>query len=108
MGPSLANEVLMLGRKLNATEALECGFVSSLFPDALLEDATVERATHLAACPPGAVQAAKKLARDAQRDELYRAMHAEISLLRRLWASPEAIEAVVGFLSRKKDAKAKL
>ena len=32
MGPSLANEVILFGRRLSAQEALSCGFVSAILP----------------------------------------------------------------------------
>jgi len=39
LGPSLANDVLVFGRKITAQEMLACGFASRVLPDAGFQDA---------------------------------------------------------------------
>jgi peroxisomal 3,2-trans-enoyl-CoA isomerase len=104
MGPGRATEALLLGRKLTALEAEERGLVASVVEDALLASTARRAAEALAALPPTSVRASKRLIREGgwNADELRAANTRECSVLAERWASEEAAEAIVKFLSKGK------
>ena len=101
MGHSLAGEVLHLGRKLNAQEALECGFVSRVFPAADFRDEVEKWAKLMATSPPNALKSSKSLVRDPIKESLRKANRAECEMLVKLWQSQECFQAIMNFMKRK-------
>lgn len=66
VGISKAAELTFTGRTLNASEALACGLVSEVVPDAALLGRAQELAKEIATNPPHALRMAKRLLREAQ------------------------------------------
>ncbi len=103
MGQSLANQVLMFGRPLDCTEALNAGLVSEVVSGDLktFHDAVQKKAVSVASLPPGAVLGMKALMRDWERSHLHAVNDKETSLLQERWVSEEFMMATIAFLTRK-------
>ena len=67
VGWSKAAEMSLTGDMIDATEALACGLVSKVVPDAELLDAARAQARRIAANPPFAVRMTKRLDRKSTR-----------------------------------------
>jgi enoyl-CoA hydratase/carnithine racemase len=65
IGWAKASELIFTGRTLSAKECLEWGLVNDVVPDAALADATRALAAEIAANAPLAVQASKRMMRQA-------------------------------------------
>jgi peroxisomal 3,2-trans-enoyl-CoA isomerase len=111
MGRLKANEMLLLGKKFNAKEAL----AANLLNDVL--EATGDKflslvhaiAKQLASYPPQALQLSKRLIRNSRRLELMDLVNREeVELLGDRWASAECMEAVLNFFNRRQPRTAKL
>lgn len=68
VGPAVAKEMLMSGRRLSAREALEVGLVNQVVPDSLLRRTTVELAATIAANAPFSVASAKAMVDQCRHD----------------------------------------
>lgn len=66
IGISKAAELTFTGRTINPAEALACGLVSEVVPDAALLDRAKALAHEIAQNPPQALRMAKRLLREAQ------------------------------------------
>ncbi len=67
VGLSKASEMAYTGDAIDAGEALACGLVSRVVPDAALLDEALALAGRIAANPPQALRMTKRLLRDAQQ-----------------------------------------
>jgi enoyl-CoA hydratase/carnithine racemase len=99
-GFARASEWLMFAEAIDMERAREAGLINAIVAPEELSAFAMERATALAARPTGSVLLAKKLLRDPHRAELKAAMAREGSHFRERLASPEAAEAIQGFLTR--------
>jgi enoyl-CoA hydratase/carnithine racemase len=70
VGFAKASEMALTGDQLSAAEALACGLVSKVVPDAELMDAARAIATRIAANPPQAVRMTRRLLREAWNAKL--------------------------------------
>jgi enoyl-CoA hydratase/carnithine racemase len=70
VGFSKACEMAFTGDQLDAQQALACGLVSQVVPDAELMDAARKLAKRIAANPPQAVRLTKRLMREGQHNRL--------------------------------------
>jgi len=70
VGLSKAFEMALTGDTLDAQQALACGLVSQVVPDAELLDAARKLARRIAANPPQAVRMTKRLIREGQNTRL--------------------------------------
>lgn len=68
VGPAVAKEMLMTGRRLSAREALEIGLVNQIVPDASLRQATLDLAAAIGANAPYSVASAKAMVNQCRRD----------------------------------------
>jgi enoyl-CoA hydratase/carnithine racemase len=88
MGSSLATDMLLLGRKLTATEALHIGLVSQVHPPAQLMNAVRKVIAEQLLClpqPAASVSAYKRVMSGSHKQQLEQALHVEfIELDRRL------------------------
>jgi len=102
MGRARAFELLVMGRPLSAAAAKEAGIVTAVVPAAELESAALAAAREIAALPPHAVAASRRLIRGnvAQIDGH---IDAEAEAFRKRLASPEAKAAFAAFLGKKKE-----
>lgn len=95
IGLGRAKELVMTGRRVKAEEALAWGLVNRVVPrDHLLEEA-VGWARELAAGPPLAIAAAKRLATGAFETPLAAGLEREAMVNRRLLATEDFREAVM-------------
>jgi peroxisomal 3,2-trans-enoyl-CoA isomerase len=107
MGALKANEMLLLGKKFSAHEALKANLLNDVFPEK--EDKFVEKvfaiARQIASYPPEAVQLSKRLIRNNRRLALLDTVNKEeVELLGDRWASAECMQAVMNFMSRRQKA----
>jgi len=101
MGHARAFELLVMGRALTAAAAKEAGIVNAVVPAADLESTALAAARAIAALPPHAVAASRRLMR-SHVAEIGARIDAEADAFRRRLASPEAKAAFAAFLNKKK------
>lgn len=101
MGVSMANEVLLGGRKLSAQEALEYRLVSRVVAHQDLRGEAQAYAATMAKLPPRALQLSKDLVMQPRRTRLHEVCKVECEVLRQRWLSQEAMDAVMRFMARK-------
>ena len=101
MGHARAFELLVMGRPLTATAAKEAGIVNTVVAAAELESAALASAREIAALPPHAVAASRRLMRGAQA-QIDGHIEAEAEAFRKRLVSPEAKAAFAAFLNKKK------
>lgn len=100
MGESRARRVFMSSRKFSAQEAEQLGLLASVVPAQVLDTAINDEVLPYLSCAPGAVAAAKALARalgpkiDSQTIEM------TVSALITQWESNEAEQGIAAFLSK--------
>ena len=68
VGPAIAKEMLMTGRRLSAHEALAVGLVNRVVPDPLLRQTTLEIAGTIAANAPFSVASTKAMVEQCRHD----------------------------------------
>eukprot|EP00118_Oscarella_pearsei_P001575 m.7802 g.7802 ORF g.7802 m.7802 type:complete len:384 (+) comp19665_c0_seq2:13-1164(+) len=102
MGLSKANEVLLLSRKLTATEAMERNLVTAVFPHDRFREEADKHVQKLAASPPKATQASKRIIRNNMIPALLEVNRRECEVLVEQWMSDEFVQAMMKFFQRKK------
>ncbi|WP_299915717.1 crotonase/enoyl-CoA hydratase family protein [uncultured Roseobacter sp.] len=102
MGASRARRVFMSARIFGAAEAVDLGILArSVPPDGLAEAIEAEVLPYLA-CAPGAVAAAKQLARDLGPRIDASVVDHTISALAAQWETEEAAEGIAAFFDKRK------
>ncbi|GJD38740.1 enoyl-CoA hydratase-related protein [Methylobacterium bullatum] len=96
-----ATELLLLSQPFDAEEVLRLGLVNAIAPSDLLLDHALAQAARLAALPPGAVAATRRLIRGNQA-EVEAALEAEAVAFEARLRAPEAQEAFARFLGKSK------
>ncbi|HBB94988.1 MAG TPA: enoyl-CoA hydratase [Blastocatellia bacterium] len=96
-----AAELIMLGQPFGATLAAEIGLVTEVVPDARVLDRAMETASKLAAKPPGALQACKRLMKHSQREQIAQAIKVENEEFASRVRSAEAKEAFTAFIEKR-------
>ena len=102
LGHRRAAELLMLGDMFDARRAVELGIVNATCPDGNAYAHAYERAQALAAKPPEALRLTKELMKRGQREMVRDQMQVESALFAERLASPEAREAMLAFMERRK------
>ena len=102
VGYSKACEMAFTGDMLNASEALACGLVSRVVPDAALLDAAKALAERIAVNPPYAVRMAKRLLIEGRHSRLDTLLELSASLQALAHATEDHREAVNAFLEKRK------
>ncbi|XP_026683280.1 enoyl-CoA delta isomerase 2, mitochondrial isoform X2 [Diaphorina citri] len=100
-GNSVASELLYTGRKLNAQEALQYGFVSGVFTTEEIERDLWPRIHAWAKLPPQSMIFAKQLVRVPMLSMLHEANKRECKRLEERWESEEFMNAITAFFNRK-------
>lgn len=100
LGMAVANDVLLAGRVLTASEALNHGLVARVFADGELMNEVQEIAKAIAASSPVALKQSKALIRN-QRDEVAGHMAAEIKIFAAQLQSPDFAESVAAKLQKR-------
>ena len=101
IGFSKAAEMSLTGDMLNAEEALACGLVSRVVPDADLLDAARALASKIAANPPFAVRMTKRLLWEARRADLATVLEMSAAMQAVAHATGDHEEAVDAFLEKR-------
>jgi len=101
MGHARAFSLLVMGKSLTAEEAKSAGIVNAVVPAAEVEVQALATAKEIAALPPEAVLASRRLIRGSV-EEIVARIDEEAAEFKRRLASPEAQAAFMAFLSRKK------
>src|ERR1700741_3330906 len=96
-----AAELILLGHPFDATVATEIGLVTRVVPDEKLLATATETAEKLAAKPPGALQACKRLMKHSQREQIAQAIKVENEEFASRVRSAEAKEAFTAFLEKR-------
>ena len=96
-----AAELFLTGEFFDAKRAMEMGLVTRVVPDADLAATANETAGKLAAKPPSALQAIKKLLRRSSREGVEQAIKAEVGEFAARLRSAEAKEAFTAFLEKR-------
>lgn len=108
MGHQRAFELLCLGEPFTAEDGLRAGFVNRIVAAADLEAQARKSALRLAAKPPGALAAARRLLKGTTEAEALARIKQEGQVFADLLGSPEAKEAFAAFLEKRKPDFAKL
>jgi enoyl-CoA hydratase/carnithine racemase len=93
--------LILLGLPFDARRAAELGLVTHVAPDRDLLATATEVARKLAAKPPGALRASKRLMKAAFVDQIKAAMELENKEYSVLVRSEEAKEAFAAFLEKR-------
>jgi enoyl-CoA hydratase/carnithine racemase len=101
VGYSRACEMAFTGDMLTAQEALACGLVSRVVPDAELLDAAKALAGRIAVNPPYAVRMAKRLLIEGRHSRLDTVLELSASLQALAHATGDHREAVNAFLEKR-------
>jgi enoyl-CoA hydratase/carnithine racemase len=100
MGHARAFELLCLGEAFDAERALQAGIVNRIVPVAELEGQVLKAAKRLAAKPPGALAAARKLMK-GDPTEILAQIKREGEVFAERMGSPEAKEAFTALLEKR-------
>ena len=101
MGMQRAFELLCLGEPFDAQRGYEAGLVTHVVKSGQLEAAAMKAAARLAAKPPGALAAARRLLR-GDRSAIVAQIEKETEVFSERLASGEAQEAFNAFLEKRK------
>jgi enoyl-CoA hydratase/carnithine racemase len=102
VGYSKACEMAFTGDTLDAAEALACGLVSTVVPDAELIAAAKALAHRVAVNPPYAVRMAKRLLMEGRHTRLDTLLEMSAAMQALTHATPDHREAVDAFLEKRK------
>jgi enoyl-CoA hydratase/carnithine racemase len=101
VGYSKASEMAFTGDMLDAAEALACGLVSRVVPDAELLDAAMALARRIAANPPQAVRLTKRLIREGRHTRLDTLLEMSAVMQSLVHATADHREAVTAFVEKR-------
>ena len=101
IGWSKAAEMALTGDAISAAEALACGLVSQVVPDAELMDAARALARRIAANPPYAVRMTKRLLWEGRRADLASLLEMAAPMQALAHATGDHDEAVEAFLAKR-------
>jgi enoyl-CoA hydratase/carnithine racemase len=101
VGFSKASEMAFTGDMLDAAEALACGLVSRVVPDAELLDAARSLAARIAANPPHAVRMTKRLLREGRTASLAGILETSAAAQALCHTTADHHEAVSAFLEKR-------
>jgi len=101
VGFSMASEMAFTGDMLSASEALACGLVSRVVPDAELMESTRALALRIAANPPHAVRMTKRLLREGRTATLAGILETSAAAQALCHTTADHKEAVAAFLEKR-------
>ena len=99
VGLRKANEMLMLGRPLNAQEAVTAGLINEVQDDVLAYAQKI--AKHLAGQAPDALRQTKALLKSSKQLQLEDVIAEEIDVFKALLQGPEFAEAAAAFFEKR-------
>lgn len=101
VGWSKAAEMALTGDLIDANDALACGLVSQVVPDAELMDAARALARRIAANPPHAVRMTKRLLWEGRRADLATLLEMAAAMQAAAHTTADHAEAVDAFLAKR-------
>ncbi|CAN5716906.1 short-chain-enoyl-CoA hydratase [soil metagenome] len=101
VGPGLAAEMILTGRRVGAEEALRRGLLNAIHPADLLLDEAVKLASSIAANSPFAVRAAKLLMRMAFNEQVQSGLETEAEWFGRAFGVSDQREGMNAFLEKR-------
>ncbi|AXK83209.1 crotonase/enoyl-CoA hydratase family protein [Pseudolabrys taiwanensis] len=101
MGHARAFSLLVMGKRLSATDAKDAGIVNLVVPPAAVDGEALTAARTIAALPAEGVKIARRLMRGAP-DEIAARIDAEADAFKKRLGSAEAQAAFAAFFSRKR------
>lgn len=101
VGPGIAAELILTGRRVSAGEALSIGLVNAVVPPAELLPTAIGLAEQIARNSPMAVRAAKQLMRLAFDGPLARGLEAEVEAFGRAFGTPDQREGMAAFVEKR-------
>ena len=101
MGEAHARRVFMSGRVFDAAEAVRLGVVARAVPAAELDAAVEAEVLPYLSCAPGAVAAAKRLARSLGPVIDHATVQHSVDALIAQWDGPEAAQGIAAFFDKR-------
>ena len=102
IGPGLAAELILSGRRVKADEALRIGLVNAVYPPGELMAAATKLASQIAANSPRAVAAAKRLMQLAFNGQIASGLETEVRLFGEGFGSEDQREGMGAFVEKRK------
>jgi enoyl-CoA hydratase/carnithine racemase len=102
MGHRRAAELLLFGEPFSSEKALELGIINAVYPGGELLEAATAKARQLAEKPPSALRTTKALLKGSAAGAAAEAMARETEKFAALLQGPEAREAMMAFVQRRK------
>jgi len=102
MGHRKAAELLFFGEPFSSEKALALGIVNAIYPGNELLAEAAAKARHLAEKPPSALRTTKALLKRSAAGAVEEAMARETEKFAALLQGPEAREAMMAFMQRRK------
>jgi len=108
MGHRRAAELLLFGEPFSSEKALELGIINAVYPGGELLEAATAKARQLAEKPPSGLRTTKALLKRSAAAAIAEAMARETEKFAALLQGPEAREAMMAFMQRRKPDFSKL
>ncbi len=102
VGPGLAAEMILSGRRVGAEEALRIGLVNAIHPQEELLDKAIDLAGQIAANSPRAVRAARDLMRLAFNGQTISGLATEAEQFGEAFSGPDQKEGMRAFVEKRK------
>jgi enoyl-CoA hydratase/carnithine racemase len=101
VGPAIAKELILLGKRFNADQALSYGLVNKVVPPEELVSTTKALASEFLKLPPRTVGIAKQIINASYNASIRESEDQEIDALSKLLTSPDLREAVESYLEKR-------
>lgn len=102
VGVAAAKELILLGKRVRAKEALAIGLVNKLVPPAELDSSVAAFAKRFLTLPPRTVGAAKQMINQGQDLPLRESQDLEIDIQAELFGSPDLQEAIASYREKRR------
>ena len=101
VGKSVAMDMILTGRRIDAQEALQFGLVSRVFPGAVFQEEVVKLATAIGAMAPVALRVAKEAVNRAYEGTLAEGVLFERRAFNLLFATEDQKEGMAAFVEKR-------
>ena len=101
IGPGMASEMILTGRRVKADEALRIGLVNAVFPPAELLERAVALAELIARNSPLAVRSSKRLLQLAFNGQVASGLETELQTFADAFTTPDQREGMTAFVEKR-------